>query len=94
MNAWVRAPYTTVKASLPFAYLGGRFILTTAQYDAGAISRMGFRAAASLMSSGTSAVSGHAEAAAGYLIADLCALTRDQPARVCSQVPANLRSTS
>lgn len=90
MNAWDRAPYTTIKTSLPFAYIGGKFLLTTAQYDASAISQMSFQAAASIMSSGTSAVSRHAEAAAGYLVADFCALTRDQPARVCSQVPSSL----
>jgi hypothetical protein len=46
------------------------------------------------MSSGTDPVSRHAEAAAGYLVADFCALTRDQPARVCSQVPSSLTGTT
>ena len=45
---------------------------------------MSFQAAASIMSSGTDPVSRHAEAAAGYLVADFCALTRDQPTSVCS----------
>ncbi len=90
MNAWDRAPYTTITLSLPFAYIGGRFLLTTAQYDASAISQMSFQAAASIISSGTSAVARHAEAAAGYLVADFCALTRGQPARVCSQAPSSL----
>jgi Domain of unknown function (DUF929) len=90
MNAWDRAPYTTIKASLPFAYIGGEFLLTTAQYDASAISQKSFQAAASIMSSGTSAVSRHAEAAAGYLVAAFCALTHDQPASVCSEVPSSL----
>jgi hypothetical protein len=90
MNAWDRAPYTTIKTSLPFAYIGGKFLITTAQYDASAISQMSFQAAASIMSSGTGPVSRHAEAAAGYLVADFCALTRDQPARVCYQVPSSL----
>jgi Domain of unknown function (DUF929) len=94
MKAWDRAPYTTITLSLPFAYIGGEFLLTTAQYDASAISQMSFQAAASIMSSGISPVSRHAEAAAGYLIADFCALTRDQPARVCSQVPSSLTGIS
>ena len=51
---------------------------------------MSFQAAASIMSSGTSPVSRHAEAAAGYLVADICALTRGRPVRVCSQVPLSL----
>jgi hypothetical protein len=90
MKAWDRAPYTTTALSLPFTYIGGKFLLTTAQYDASAISRMSFQAAASIMSSATDPVSRHAEAAAGYLLADFCAVTRDQPARVCSQVPSSL----
>jgi hypothetical protein len=94
MNAWDRAPYTTITLSLPFAYIGGKFLLTTAQYDASAISQMSFQAAASIMSSGTDPVSRHAEAAAGYLVADFCALTRDQPTSVCSQLPASLTGIS
>jgi hypothetical protein len=87
-------PYTTIKTSLPFAYIGGKFLLTTAQYDASAISQMSFQAAVSIMSSGTDPVSRHAEAAAGYLAADFCALTRDQPTSVCSQVPSSLTGIS
>ena len=94
MNAWDRAPYTTIKTSIPFAYIGGTFLLTTAQYDAGAISQMSFQDAARIMSSGTNPVSSHAEAAAGYLLADFCALTRDQPGSVCSQVPSSLTGIS
>ena len=90
MKAWDRAPYTATPLSLPFAYMGGTFLLTTAQYDASAISQMSFQAAARIMSSGTDPVSRHAEAAAGYLVADFCALTRGQPARACSQVPPSL----
>jgi hypothetical protein len=55
---------------------------------------MSFQAAASIMSSGTDPVSRHAEAAAGYLVADFCALTRDQPTSVCSQVPSSLTGIS
>jgi Domain of unknown function (DUF929) len=90
MRTWDRAPYTTINASLPFAYIGGRFLLATAQYDASAISQMSFQAAATTMSAGTSTVSRYAEAAAGYLVADFCALTRDQPPQVCSQAPSFL----
>jgi hypothetical protein len=34
------------------------------------------------------------DAAAGYLAADFCALTRDQPTSVCSQVPSSLTGIS
>jgi hypothetical protein len=74
--------------------MGGKFLLTTAQYDASAISRMSFKAAASIMSSGTDPVSRHAEAAAGYLVTDFGALTRDQPVRACSHVPFSLTGTT
>jgi hypothetical protein len=87
MSSWDRAPYTTVTASLPFAYIGGRFILTTAQFNASALSRMSFAAAASTVSAGTSTVAEDAQAAAGYLIADFCELTHGQPAPVCSAAP-------
>ena len=90
INAWDRAPYTTTRASIPFAYIGGKFLLTNAQYDASGISRMSFQAAVSIMSAGTSEVARHAEAAAGYLVAAFCALTSGQPIRVCSQVPSSL----
>jgi Domain of unknown function (DUF929) len=90
ISTWDRAPYTSTSDSIPFAFIGGKFILTTAQYDAGTISGTNFQAAARIMTSGTSAVSRDAEAAAGYLVADFCALTSDQPAQVCSQVPSGL----
>ena len=94
MTTWDRAPYTTVATSLPFAYLGGKFILTSAQYDASALSNMSFQAAASIMAAGKAPVATHADAAAGYLVADLCTLTRGQPATVCHQVTAELPTTT
>jgi hypothetical protein len=90
ISDWDVAPYTSTNGSLPFAYLGGEFLLTSAQYDAGPISKLNFQTAAGLLTSGKSAVSKRLEAAAGYLVADFCALTRDQPASVCSQLPASL----
>jgi hypothetical protein len=90
MNAWDRAPYTTINTSLPFAYIDGRFLLTTAQYDASSISQASFQVAASIMSSGARAVSRHAEAAAGDLVAVFCSVTHGQPAPICSQVPSSL----
>jgi hypothetical protein len=90
INTWDVAPYTTLTGSIPFAYIGGKFLLTSAQYDASAISRMNFQAAADLMTSGQSAVSEHVEAAAGYLVGDFCVLTHNQPASVCAQLPSSL----
>jgi hypothetical protein len=42
MKPWDCAPCTAITLSLPFAYIAGKFLLTTAQYDAGAISQMSF----------------------------------------------------
>lgn len=90
ISTWDVAPYTTKASSIPFAYMGGKFLITGAQYDASAISQLNFQTAAETMTSGKSTVSEDAEAAAGYLVGDFCALTHDQPAPVCSQVPSSL----
>jgi Domain of unknown function (DUF929) len=90
INAWDVVPYTTEPSSIPFAYMGGKFLMTSAQYNASAISRMNFQTAVSVMTSGKSTVSRRVEAAAGYLVGDFCALTHDQPASVCSHVPSGL----
>jgi hypothetical protein len=90
LSRWDVAPYTAKTGSIPFGYIGGKFLLTTAQYDASAISHLSFQAAAGLMTSGKTEVSRRVEAAAGYLAGDFCALTHDQPASVCSQMPSSL----
>ncbi len=76
---------------IPFVYLGGKYVLTGNQYDAGPISGKQWTAAASYMVSGTNATSKAAEAAAGYLVGDLCVLTHNQPGSVCAQVPSVLK---
>jgi len=90
INTWDVSPYTTENGSIPFVYLAGRYVVTGVQYDASPIQEMNFQDAVPVMTSGTSAVSKHVDAAAGYLVGDFCALTHDQPASVCSQVPSSL----
>jgi hypothetical protein len=91
LSRWDVAPYTAKTGSIPFAYIGGKFLLlTTAQYDASAISHLSFQTAADLMTSGKTEVSKRVEAAAGYLAGDFCALTHDQPASACSRMPSSL----
>lgn len=90
MTAWDVAPYATQSGSVPFLYIGGKFLLSGFQYDADAIWQMSFQAAARAITSGATAVSKHLEAAAGSLVEDFCALTQEQPAPVCSQVPSSL----
>ena len=93
INTWDVAPYSTEDGLLPFAYIGGRFLQVGAQYDASAISNRKFKNAVAIMTSGKSSVSKDAEAAAGYLIGDLCALTQRQSVPVCSHVPPKLVGT-
>jgi hypothetical protein len=81
---WDVPPYATQSGSIPFVYMAGKFVLTNVQYDSTAIWKMNFQTAAAVMTSGKTTVSRQVEAAAGYLAADFCALTHDQPASVCS----------
>jgi hypothetical protein len=90
ITSWDVAPYTAQSGSIPFVDIGGEFVLTGVQYEAGAISQMSFRTATGVMTSGKSAVSHHVDAAAGYLLGDICAVTRQQPSYVCAQVPSRL----
>ena len=43
------------------------------------------------MTSGTNATSRAAEAAAGYLVGEILAITHDQPASIAAQVPASFK---
>ncbi len=88
MTAWDVPPYTTQSGSVPFLYIGGKFLLSGFSYDVNAVSLMSFQTAVGVMTSGQSAVSRQVEAAAGYLLGDLCVLTQEQPAPVCSHVPS------
>jgi Domain of unknown function (DUF929) len=91
MAKWDVAPYTTQPGSIPFVYMDGKYLITGAQYVASAISGKSFDTAVPYMTSGTNATSREAEAAAGYLVGEILAITHDQPASVASQVPATLK---
>ena len=91
LTKWDVAPYTTESGSIPFVYLGGKYLVTGAQYVASPISGKSFDSAVPYMTSGTNATSRQAEAVAGYLVGEILALTHDQPASIASQVPASLK---
>ena len=91
MAKWDVEPYTTEPGSIPFVYLNGKYLITGAQYVASAISGKTFESAVPYMTSGTNATSREAEAAAGYLVGEILAITHDKPASVAAQVPASLR---
>ncbi len=95
VTKWDTTPYIPAadqgQNPIPFIYVGGKYLLTGNQYDAGPISGLKWTTAASYMTSGTNPTSKAMEAAAGYLVGDLCVLTHNQPVAVCSQVPNVLK---
>jgi thiol-disulfide isomerase/thioredoxin len=92
ITKWDAPPYAPAGQSepIPFIYIGGRYVLTGIQYDASKIAGMGITDAATYLTSGKDTTSRDAEAAAGYLVGDICALTHGKPASVCSAVPSSL----
>jgi thiol-disulfide isomerase/thioredoxin len=95
VTKWDTTPYIPAADAgenpIPFVYVAGKYVLTGNQFDASPISGMQWAAAAPYMTSGSNSTSKAMLAAAGYLVGDLCVLTHDQPAAVCSQVPTVLK---
>jgi thiol-disulfide isomerase/thioredoxin len=91
-DKWDAPPYISAQqaGAIPFIYFDGQYMLLGAQYDSSAIAGKSFTSAVPYMTSGANATSTAAEASAGYLVGDICALTHDQPASVCAHVPAKL----
>ena len=83
-------PSSEDAGGIPFVYIGGRYMFVGPQYSTSSLSGKPFDSAANLQTSGTNTASKEAEASAGFLVADICALTHGQPASVCSQVPKAL----
>lgn len=95
-------PYVAAasEGSIPFVLLGGQYLISGASYDANALADKSLSRVSDILS-GTSAgeasgstlgsVSQDAKAVAGRLVGAICSLTGDQPAGVCSQVPADLK---
>ncbi len=79
---------------IPFVYLAGKYVLTGNQYDASPIAGDQWATAASYMTSGKNVTSKGLEASAGFLVGDLCEITHNQPAAVCSQVPSSLKGVT
>jgi hypothetical protein len=93
INTYDAPPYVNSQAgSIPFIDLGGRYVVSGTQYDGSALSNMSFDTAIGYMTSGTTATSQAGKAAAAHLVGVICSLTHDQPASVCSAVPASLKT--
>lgn len=98
VQKWDVPPYVPAgqQGAIPFIYIDGKYMVTGLQYGetvAGQIPKQ-FSSAVSYLTSGTSTASKAAMAAAGFLVGDLCTLTNNQPAKVCSAVPANLKGVN
>jgi thiol-disulfide isomerase/thioredoxin len=94
---WDVTPYTTQNGSIPFIYIDGKYIVTGLQYSQSTAARIAgdsFQAADAYLTSGANPTSQATEAAAGFLVGDMCTLTHNQPAKVCSAVPANLKGVN
>lgn len=93
---WDVPPYVQAdeEGSIPFVYIGGKFLITGVSYDGSSLAGKQMLAAVKIMTSGTSTISKDAEAVAGYLVSDLCTLTHNKPAGVCNQVPTWLRGVN
>jgi hypothetical protein len=86
-------PYTKgARGSIPFVDLGGKFLISGTEYDGSALSGMSFNSAVSYLTSANNSTSRAAEAVTGHLVGTICALTHNQPAQVCSAVPASLKT--
>jgi hypothetical protein len=93
---WDVPPYVQAdeEGSIPFVYIGGKFLITGVSYDGSPLAGKQMLAAVKIMTSGTSTTSKDAEAVSGYLVSDLCTLTHNKPADVCNQVPTWLRGVN
>ncbi len=93
---WDAPPYVSAadEGSIPFIYVGGKYLVTAVSYDASHIAGWQMLAAVSYMTAGNNTTSKGAEAVAGYFISDLCTLTHNKPAAVCNQVPTWLRGVN
>jgi hypothetical protein len=89
-------PYVPAAGSggFPFIYLAGRFILIGPQWLGAQLSGLSWATAATMLTSGRSVISKEAEAAAGLLVGDICAVTHAEPTSVCSRVPRILLGVS
>lgn len=89
-----------LQQGIPFVYLDGKYLINEIQYD-DAFFRpgggqntpgMSFKAALASVTSGSTALSAHVEAAAGSIVADVCKITHGQPGSVCKYFPKAITS--
>jgi hypothetical protein len=89
VSTFDKAPYTTSSSGssaggIPFIDLGNRFIVSGASYDPALLAKMSVEQAAAAAADPTTKLGQAVQAAAGQVTADICQLTNNQPASVCS----------
>ncbi|HUB69056.1 MAG TPA: DUF929 family protein [Acidimicrobiales bacterium] len=80
-------PSSEDSGGIPFVYMAGRYVFIGPQFVSQALSAIPWDTAAALVTAGNNSTSQDAEASAGFLVADICQITKGQPGSVCSQVP-------
>lgn len=96
-------PYVSANAanSIPFVLFGGKYLVSGSEFDGAVLANDSMAQAANILTAPSSAqaaatsklaaVSLATKATAGHLVGVICSITGDQPANVCSQVPASLK---
>lgn len=92
LSTYDAPPYTSSAGTIPFVDMGGKFVINGTEYDASALAGKSFDSAVGYIASANNTTSRAAEGVAGHLIGTICALTNNQPAKVCSAVPASLKT--
>jgi len=70
--------------SIPFIYIAGKFLQDGAPFDPGAFAGKSMIQVAQAAADPTTKIGQDVQAAAGSLVQDICAVTKNQPANVCS----------
>jgi hypothetical protein len=72
------------QGSIPFIYIAGKFLQTGSPYDPGLLAGKTMNEIAQAATDPTTKIGQAIQAAAGSLVSDICSVTKDQPASVCS----------
>jgi hypothetical protein len=85
MATYDAPPYVAASATgtIPFADLGGKFVISGAAYDPGTLSGMSAQQIADLLTNPSKASTQGILGTANHITAALCTLTGNQPASAC-----------
>jgi hypothetical protein len=72
------------QGSIPFIYIAGKFLQTGSPYDPAILAGKSMTDVSQAAADPTTKIGQAIQAAAGTLVQDICAVTKNQPASVCS----------